>query len=381
MRASLSDRGAALVLEELEQELLALRLSRATRSTARPRPLRASGRWPSSAPARRSRRGRARARPRSCSSRGSRRAWRADAPRRCRAPTRRGPRRAPRSRPSGRGAQARAPPAGQRRSAGSAPRVERARARCGRRSRCSERCASSAPAPGERSGGRATSGRSRSQRPVHARTGGRLRRARAPPRARPRPGPDRACSSASATRPSAPPSSPKIDWTERPTSSTGSCGKASALMARATPPPISASKSRSGGSPLPVGSISTSRIAETAASVTTIGPPSQDHRHAHRQHHEQPELQRAAADHVNEQVGNADAEHHAADQLDGALTALAVGRADADHRGDRGEDRPRLGQQQLRQVPRDATAAMAVCRIGQTRPCRRSCAVLRAKRL
>ena len=40
------------------------------------------------------------------------------------------------------------------------------------------------------------------------------------------------------------------------------------------------------------------------------------HRHAHREHHQQPHLQRAGADHVDEQVGNADAEHDAADQLD-----------------------------------------------------------------
>ena len=64
-----------------------------------------------------------------------------------------------------------------------------------------------------------------------------------------------------------------IACAERPTSRTGFGGNASALTARATPPPISASITRVGGKPDPEGSRSTSRIADTAASVTSTGPP------------------------------------------------------------------------------------------------------------
>ena len=69
------------------------------------------------------------------------------------------------------------------------------------------------------------------------------------------------------------PSSAKIACVERPTSSSGLGGNASALTASATPPPASASISRVGGIRSPFGSISTSRIADTAASVTSTGPP------------------------------------------------------------------------------------------------------------
>jgi hypothetical protein len=78
---------------------------------------------------------------------------------------------------------------------------------------------------------------------------------------------------------------------------------------------------------------------------------SDHHGHSHRKHDEDPELQRPSADCVNEQVGDADAQHHTPDQLDRALATLPVGGADADHGGDRGEDGLGLRQQQLREIP------------------------------
>ena len=73
----------------------------------------------------------------------------------------------------------------------------------------------------------------------------------------------------------------------------------------------------------------------------------------HGEHDEHADLPRAGADQLDEQVGHGEAEHDAADELQRTAGPLAVGRAHGDHRGDGGERRPRVGQQQHREVPRD----------------------------
>ena len=77
-----------------------------------------------------------------------------------------------------------------------------------------------------------------------------------------------------AIRSSARPSSTNIACAARPGASAGSGGKSSELTTRATTPPIAPSAIRVGEKPSAApGSIATSRIAETAASVTSSSPP------------------------------------------------------------------------------------------------------------
>ena len=174
----------------------------------------------------------------------------------------------------------------------------------------------------------------------------------------------RASSSAASARTSSPsasadetcssvrPSRPNTSCTERPTSRTGLSGKASALIASATLPPTSASIRRVGGKAVPLGSSTTSRIAETAASVTSSGPPPSATAADMARITITPSCSGPGADCRDQQVGHPDAEHHSADQLDGTLAALPVRGPDRDHRRDRGEHRPLAGQDQLGQVPR-----------------------------
>ena len=77
----------------------------------------------------------------------------------------------------------------------------------------------------------------------------------------------------------------------------------------------------------------------------------QDDGRAHGQDHEQPELQRAAVDHLQQRLGDHDAEQHAADQLHRALRALPVAGAEADHGGDGGERRALRRQEEHGEVP------------------------------
>ena len=77
----------------------------------------------------------------------------------------------------------------------------------------------------------------------------------------------------------------------------------------------------------------------------------EDHRGAHGEHDDEPDLQRPVADRVDDQVGDGEAEHDAGDELGRAPPALLVARPERDDRGDRGEDRPLVvDRQQRRQV-------------------------------
>jgi hypothetical protein len=77
----------------------------------------------------------------------------------------------------------------------------------------------------------------------------------------------------------------------------------------------------------------------------------EDDRGAHREHDEQADLERAGADREQQHARDRDAEHDAAEQLERAPAALAVGDAEADDRGDAREDRPRRRQQREREPP------------------------------
>jgi hypothetical protein len=72
----------------------------------------------------------------------------------------------------------------------------------------------------------------------------------------------------------------------------------------------------------------------------------------HGQHDHEANLRGATAENANEQVGDQHPEDHTAHQLKRALALLAERRAQTDDRGDRGEARLPLGQQQLSQIPR-----------------------------
>jgi hypothetical protein len=72
---------------------------------------------------------------------------------------------------------------------------------------------------------------------------------------------------------------------------------------------------------------------------------------AHGQHDEHADLPGAGADQLDEDVGHGETEDHAAHELQGAAGPLAVSGADGDDRGDCGECRARVGQQQGREVP------------------------------
>jgi hypothetical protein len=82
-----------------------------------------------------------------------------------------------------------------------------------------------------------------------------------------------------------------------------------------------------------------------------LAAPEQDGgRHREQDHHA--DLGRPGADELDDEVGHGEAEHDAEHQLHRPLAPLPVARAERDHGGDRGERRPLVRQQQVRQVPR-----------------------------
>ena len=125
-------------------------------------------------------------------------------------------------------------------------------------------------------------------------------------------------SSAVAIRSSARPSSTNIAWAARPGASAGSGGKSNELTASATAPPMAPSAMRVGEKPPSAapGSSATSRIAETADSTTSELAAAERGGCRHGEHDEHADLPGAGADDGDEQRGDGDAEHHAADELE-----------------------------------------------------------------
>src|SRR4051794_22810927 len=156
--------------------------------------------------------------------------------------------------------------------------------------------------------------------------------------------------SAAARSSSVRPSLPKTALAQRTTCRTGSGGNTSACTAKATPPPTSASIGRVGNRPWLDGALEPMMIAETLASIVSIGPPPTS----------------TAADMANtiirptcggplpstrtSRVGDQHPEHHAAGQLQRPLALLADRGPETDHSGDRRKARFALRKQQLRQI-------------------------------
>jgi len=90
---------------------------------------------------------------------------------------------------------------------------------------------------------------------------------------------------------------------------------------------------------------------------------------AHGQHDHEPDLQRPGAYGMDDEVGHGQADHDAADELERAPAAMLVADAQADHRGDRREDRlVVVERQEQRDVVRGHRCGRGLRDGQQTRP-------------
>ena len=82
-------------------------------------------------------------------------------------------------------------------------------------------------------------------------------------------------------------------------------------------------------------------------------PAADEHRRRHRQEDDQAELPRAGADAPDQQVADEDADRDAGGQLDDAPRAVGDADPERDHRRDRREERARVADHVVREIPGD----------------------------
>ena len=188
------------------------------------------------------------------------------------------------------------------------------------------RAAPGAPAPPRRS-------RARSSAPPGS--AGWRRRCRARGAGRRPPGSRSRSTRAPAMSSSTAASSSRTGAASRRTKAMGSIGAITKFSSSATPQPISASAARVNDRPSVGGCSVTTRIADTAAWVTSSGPPPRKTAIARGQEDDPDQLRGARAELEDQHVGQRDAQRHAERQLDRAVQPRPDRQPERDDRRDR----------------------------------------------